>query len=60
MIGAFVFSPSDEIAQEVLFQDRLVIVAHPSHPLAVRRNIPLDHTLSYPWIAPPKETLAVQ
>ncbi|MFZ9118172.1 MAG: LysR substrate-binding domain-containing protein, partial [Paracoccaceae bacterium] len=59
MIGALRFPPpSDDIVQEVLFQDGLVIVAHPSHPLAGRRNIPLEDTLSYPWIAPPKETPA--
>ncbi|MFZ8970285.1 MAG: LysR family transcriptional regulator, partial [Paracoccaceae bacterium] len=61
MIGALRFPPpSDDIVQEVLFQDGLVIVAHPSHPLAGRRNIPLEDTLSYPWIAPPKETPAGQ
>ena len=60
MIGALRFPPpSDDIVQEVLFQDGLVIV-HPSHPLAGRCNIPLEDTLSYPWIAPPKETPAGQ
>lgn len=53
-------APMDGIVQEYLFEDALVIVAHPSHPLAARRRISLQDTLSYPWIAPPKETPAGQ
>lgn len=53
-------APVDGIVQEHLFEDDLAIVAHPDHPLAQKRNIALEDTLAYPWIAPPRETPAGQ
>lgn len=53
-------APSEDIHQEALFQDALAIVAHPSHPLAGRRDLTLEDTLDYPWIAAPKDTPAGQ
>jgi len=53
-------SPAEDIIQEPLFDDALAIVAHPTHPLATKGNLKLEETLSYPWIAPPKETPAGQ
>ena len=52
--------PADDIEQELLFQDALAIVAHPSHPLVDKRMITLVDTVEFPWIAPPKETPAGQ
>lgn len=61
LIGALRYpSPADDVTQEGLFSDALSIVAHPSHPLAGKQNLSLDDTLSFPWIAPPRETPAGQ
>lgn len=61
LIGALRFPPpADDIEQERLFTDALAIVAHPAHPLAQRQHLSLEDTLTYPWIAPPKETPAGQ
>ncbi|HPD93461.1 MAG: LysR family transcriptional regulator [Rhodobacter sp.] len=50
--------PAEDVTQEPLFEDALVIVAHPSHPLAGRANLRIEDTLAYPWVAPPKTTPA--
>ncbi|WP_377213137.1 LysR substrate-binding domain-containing protein [Pseudahrensia aquimaris] len=61
LIGALRYPLSaDDVEQKLLFRDALAIVAHPSHPLANKRNPTLKETLNYPWIAPPKETPAGQ
>ncbi|MXY32519.1 MAG: LysR family transcriptional regulator [Boseongicola sp. SB0676_bin_33] len=52
--------PAEDVEQKLLFRDALAIVAHPNHPLAKRRNLDLEETLAFPWIAPPKETPAGQ
>lgn len=49
-------APHDDINQEPLFDDPLAIVVRFGHPLSKRRNISLNDTLNYPWIAPPKQT----
>lgn len=48
--------PAEDIVQEPLFEDTLVIVTGPDHPLQGRADVTLDMTLAYPWIAPPRET----
>ncbi len=61
LIGALRYPlPAEDVVQELLFRDALAIVAHPNHPLAGMRNLDLEATLTYPWIAPPKETPAGQ
>lgn len=61
LIGALRYPPpADDVEQELLFQDALVIVAHPAHPLANKPNLDLEDTLAFPWVAPPKETPAGQ
>lgn len=50
--------PAEDVVQEPLFEDELSIVAHPKHPLAGRRAIPIEDTLAYPWVAPPRDTPA--
>lgn len=61
MIGALRDPPpADDIIQEHLFDDALVVVAHPDHPLAGKRGLRLEDTLDYPWVAPPASTPAGQ
>ncbi|UYV39475.1 LysR family transcriptional regulator [Rhodobacteraceae bacterium D3-12] len=61
MIGALRDPPpADDITQERLFDDAMAVVTHPTHPLAQRRGVSLQDTLSYPWIAPPMSTPAGQ
>lgn len=52
--------PAEDVEQEFLFRDALAIIAHPGHPLAGQRNLGLEDTLAFPWIAPPRETPAGQ
>ncbi|MEC3861227.1 LysR family transcriptional regulator [Mesobacterium sp. TK19101] len=53
-------APAEDVTQEPLFRDALVVVAHPSHPLVGRHGLTLEDTLSFPWVAPPRETPAGQ
>jgi DNA-binding transcriptional LysR family regulator len=41
-----------ELAQRVLYESRLSIVAARKHPLAGRRSLPLKALLEWPWILP--------
>jgi DNA-binding transcriptional LysR family regulator len=43
-------SPGPDVAQEALFDDRLVIVAGRDHPLAKMRAPSLERLASYPWV----------
>lgn len=45
-----------DLVQEKLFEDRLYVVAARDHPLANKSGLTLEDTLSYPWVAPPKNT----
>ena len=45
-----------DVIQTPIFQDKLTIIAHPTHPLAKHPSVSLAQTLRYPWIAPPKDT----
>ena len=61
LIGALRFPlPADDIIQKPIFEDALVVVAHPNHPLSNKVNPTLDDALEFPWVAPPKETPAGQ
>ncbi|MEL6809541.1 MAG: LysR substrate-binding domain-containing protein [Pseudomonadota bacterium] len=46
----------DKIRQEKLFEDRILAVVGPAHPLAARRNVTFDQTKPFGWIVPPLET----
>ncbi len=48
--------PTEDVVQEVLFDDPLALVVGPGHPLAGRTGLRLEDTLAYPWIAPPPVT----
>ena len=61
MIGALRHpAPADDVTQEMLFSDSLSIIAHSNHPLAGKPNLRLEDTLSFPWMAPPRNTPAGQ
>lgn len=49
-------APTEDVVQEVLFDDPLAIVVGPGHPLLGQPDPTLDDALQYPWIAPPKTT----
>jgi molybdate transport repressor ModE-like protein len=46
----------DEIVQEKLFDERIVAVAGPQHPLAGRSGLRFEDLKPYGWILPPLET----
>ena len=57
MIGALRQpAPADDVNEEFLFNDEIIIVAHPDHPLAARNSVTIEDTLAFPWVAPPRET----
>jgi DNA-binding transcriptional LysR family regulator len=45
--------PGEGLVEEVLFYDRLHIVARRNHPLAKRRTLELADLLDQPWVLPP-------
>jgi len=49
-------APADDVMQEPLFSDELVVVCRAAHPLAKSKNLSLEDTAGYSWIAPPKTT----
>lgn len=48
--------PYEGIRHEILYQDKLCVVARPGHPLTRRRTVRLEHTVGYPWIVPVGES----
>lgn len=46
----------DKIRQEKLFEDRILAIVGPQHPLAGKKNISFEHTKPFGWILPPLET----
>jgi DNA-binding transcriptional LysR family regulator len=42
----------DGLAQRVLYQGRLSVVASQNHPLADRRQLPMKDLLAWPWVLP--------
>lgn len=49
-------APIGDVVQEVLFDDRLALLAGRDHPLAGRRDLSLEELAGFPWIVPPKGT----
>ena len=49
-------APEEDIAQEVLFEDSLVVVASLKNPWARRRKINLAELHAEPWIIGPSNT----
>ena len=46
----------NKIKQEKLFEDRIVAVVGPQHPLAKKRSVSFEQIKPYGWILPPLET----
>lgn len=46
----------DKITQEKLFEDHILAVCGPDHPLAARKNITFAQTKPFGWVLPPLET----
>ena len=45
-------APTNDIVQEVLFDDEAVIVGNAQHPLRGRKNLSSADLLHFPWIVP--------
>jgi LysR family transcriptional regulator of gallate degradation len=45
-------APTNDIVQEVLFDDEAVIVGNAQHPLRGRKNLSSADLLRFPWIVP--------
>lgn len=57
MVGRILHPPLEEdLAAEILFEDRLVVVAAPSSPWTRRRRITMDELLDEPWVDIPANT----
>lgn len=50
ILGALRPHPSQGLATEVLFTDRIALIARASHPLAHRKRITLADLEPYPWV----------
>ena len=46
----------DKLRQEKLFEDRILAVVGPKHPLADKNNVSFAKTKPFGWILPPLET----
>ncbi|MDA7965313.1 LysR substrate-binding domain-containing protein [Ruegeria sp.] len=46
----------DKIRQEKLFEDRILAVVGPTHPLAGRTGVTFSHIKPFGWVLPPLET----
>jgi DNA-binding transcriptional LysR family regulator len=42
----------DDLAQRVLYQGRLAVVASKSHPLSRRSKVPMEALFAWPWVLP--------
>lgn len=49
-------APIGDVVQEVLFDDRLALLAGRDHPLAGRNDLTLAELARYPWVVPPVGT----
>jgi len=59
MVGALRYPPpSDDIAQHVLFHERLVVVGRKDHPCLQQTVTCISQLFQYPWIAPRAESPA--
>ncbi|MBU4611101.1 LysR family transcriptional regulator [Achromobacter sp. GG226] len=43
----------EHVAQEVLYEENIALVAGPDHPLAGRPRVTWAQALAYPWVGPP-------
>jgi DNA-binding transcriptional LysR family regulator len=50
------FNAGDDLRVEVLFEERLHVVASTDHPLAKRRKVTWRDLLDHPWVLPPADS----
>jgi len=50
------FSPGDDLEVEVLFDERLCVLASKDHPLAARQRVTWRELLDHPWVLPPADS----
>lgn len=50
------FRPGDDLQVEVLFDERLCVMASKDHPLAARQRIKWRELLDHPWVFPPADS----
>jgi DNA-binding transcriptional LysR family regulator len=50
------FSPGDDLQVDVLFEERLCVLAGKDHPLAARKRISWRELLEHPWVLPPADS----
>jgi DNA-binding transcriptional LysR family regulator len=50
------FSPGDDLQLDVLFDERLCVLAGKDHPLAARKHIAWPELLEHPWVLPPADS----
>ena len=50
------FNPGEDLHVDVLFEERLCVLASREHPLAKRQKITWSDLLDYPWALPPADS----
>ena len=50
------FRPGDDLQVEVLFDEKLCVMASKDHPLAARQRITWRELLDHPWVFPPADS----
>jgi len=50
ILGALRPHPSQGLATEVLFADRIALIARAAHPLAGKKRLKLEQLAPYPWV----------
>ena len=50
------FNPGDDLQVEVLFDEKLCVMASKDHPLAARQRITWRELLDHPWVFPPADS----
>ena len=58
LFGWVVELKEDDVNAEILFEDRLYVVAHASNPWTRRRKVALKELLHEPWTMPPADSNA--
>jgi DNA-binding transcriptional LysR family regulator len=50
------FNPGDDLHADVLFDERLCVLASIDHPLAARQSVTWQELLEHPWVLPPADS----
>lgn len=52
------FDETSDLKTEILFEERLIIVARSGHPLTRKKTLAIKDVLDHEWVLPPKNTPA--